>query len=88
MSTEIPSVKSAAQRLLEQASANAAARTAHREKHCHWTYTQGGYRSPWFWPTRVDAEHASQSLPAKGGPEPEVFVVHGTECTCPKEEIN
>jgi hypothetical protein len=83
-----PGVKAAAKRLHERAAANAAAHGEHRERHCHWTYTQGGYRSPWFWPTRADAEQASKSLPAPGGPEPEVFAVHGTRCACTKEEIN
>ena len=52
--------------------------------HCHWTYRHGNYVSPWFWPTREDAEHASRSLiPDPRVPEdPEVYQVHGAHCAC------
>ncbi len=52
--------------------------------HCHFTYRHGNYISPWFWPTRTDAEHASRSLvPDPRVPEaPEVYQVHGAHCAC------
>lgn len=57
-------------------------------RHCHWTYEHGRYRSPWYWPTRADAEHASRALPADGAEAPRIIPVHAAHCTCAdKEEV-
>ena len=56
--------------------------------HCHFTYEHGKYRSPCFWPTRADAEHASLALMLPvGSPEGiTVFQVHTAQCTCAEKE--
>jgi len=55
--------------------------------HCHFTYEHGRYRSPWFWPTRADAEHASRAFTTPGTDgEPRVFAVHTARCTCAEKE--
>ena len=56
-------------------------------QHCHWTYEQGPYRSPWYWPTHADAEHASRTFPAVGADgEPRIFAVHAAHCMCAEQE--
>lgn len=56
---------------------------------CHWTYRLGQYRSPWYWPTRQDAERAADCLPAPANPTaPEVYQVHADGCTCQREEVS
>ena len=55
--------------------------------HCHWTWERGSYRSPWFWPTQADAEHASGALGELGGEgQPRVFAVHTAPCACAQKE--
>jgi len=56
--------------------------------HCHWTYRYRDYVSPWFWPTREDAEHASGVLSIHLGVTvvPEVYPVHADPCTCTHKE--
>ena len=63
-----------------------AARTRHA--HCHWTYRHGRYVSPWYWPTRADAEHASRSMitDIRFTEAPEVYAVHADPCTCPTDD--
>lgn len=56
-------------------------------KHCHWTYRHGNYVSPWYWPDRASAEHASGALRSPGPPEPEIYQVHGTKCACTDVKI-
>lgn len=53
-------------------------------RHCHFTYRYGGYESPWFWPTREDAVHASRVLltDPRVTEDPEVYQVHGANCAC------
>jgi hypothetical protein len=78
--------------LLARAKANVAARAeehrAAHAAHCHWTYEDGAYRSPWFWPTRADAEQASRTLPSAllGDGGPRVFAVHAAHCMCAEKE--
>lgn len=58
-------------------------------RHCHFTYRNGEYVSPWFWPTREDAEHASHTfVPDLQYPsQSEIYQVHGADCVCtPIEE--
>jgi hypothetical protein len=82
--TPDPQTRSAA--IIAKARENAAARAA-QAPHCHWTWERGSYRSPWFWPTQADAEHASQVFPALGAEgEPRVFAIHTQHCMCPEEE--
>lgn len=56
--------------------------------HCHWGYRHGAYVSPWFWPTRQEAEHASGALSTGPGVTlaPEVYPVHANPCTCAHKE--
>jgi hypothetical protein len=49
--------------------------------HCHWTYTVGRYRSPWYWPSQQEAQEAADR-PREGAPAPHVFQVHAAECRC------
>ena len=53
-------------------------------RHCHFTYRNGGYVSPWFWPTYETAEHASRTfVPDPRAPEEsEIYQVHGADCVC------
>jgi hypothetical protein len=52
--------------------------------HCHFSYRRGNYVSPWFWPTRDDAEHAGRTMAddPRVTEQYEVYQVHGARCAC------
>jgi hypothetical protein len=61
----------------------------HAHPHCHWTYRHGNYESPWFWPTREEAEQASRvlMLDPRVTEAPEIHATHAPNCACvPQQE--
>jgi hypothetical protein len=48
--------------------------------HCHWTYTLGRYRSPWYWGSQAEAREAAGE--PRDGLTPAVFQVHAADCRC------
>lgn len=60
----------------------------HKSPHCHFTYRHGNYESPWFWPTRADAEQASLTFvpDPRVTEDPEVYATHAAGCACAPEK--